>query len=359
MNILGLRKKVEPKEAMLWKNLEDDKVLCHLCYRKCLIPKGMVGVCKVRKNIDGKLYSLVYGKLTSMNVDPIEKKPLFHFHPGSEVLSISTVGCNFQCMFCCNWVISQEEEILGKSTTPEEVVNYALKYGADGISYTYNEPTVFFEFAYDTAKLAKKHGLFNTFVTNGYMTIEAVDIISSYLDAATVDFKASGDPKFHRKFMSVGNIEPVFDTLREMKKKEIFIEITDLIVPKYGDNMEYVRKLAKFTVENLGPEIPFHLIRFFPSYLMTDLPSTPVETLEKAARIAKDEGLHYVYIGNAPGHPLENTYCPNCNKLLIQRYGFEIIKWDLTEDNRCPTCKTKINVKGTFKFKSRRWTSIF
>ncbi len=351
--------KIGLREAMLWKPLENRKVLCYLCYRKCVIPEGMLGVCYTRKNIGGKLYSIVYGKLTSMNIDPIEKKPLFHFHPGSEVMSISTIGCNFRCVFCCNWVLSQEKEVMGRSTTPEEVIKYALSYGADGISYTYNEPTVFFEFAYDTAKIAKKHGLFNTFVTNGYMTVEAIDEIAPYLDAATVDFKASGDPWFHRKFMAVGDISPVFDTLLEMKRKGIFIEITDLIVPKYGDKMEYVRKLTRWIVENLGPETPFHLIRFFPSYMLTNLPSTPIETLEKAAKIAKEEGLQYVYIGNAPGHPLESTYCPSCGKLVIQRYGFEILKWNLAEDNRCIYCKAKINIKGTFKAKHRHWLSLF
>jgi len=351
--------KTKFREAMLWKPLENKKVLCYLCYRKCVIPNGMLGVCYTRKNIEGKLYSIVYGKLTSMNIDPIEKKPLFHFHPGSEVMSISTVGCNFRCVFCCNWVLSQEKEVMGKSTTPEEVVKYTLSYGANGISYTYNEPTVFFEFAYDTAKLAKKRGLFNTFVTNGYMTVEAIDEIAPYLDAATVDFKASGDPWFHRKFMAVGDISPVFDTLLEMKRKGIFIEITDLIVPKYGDKMEYVKKLAKWVVENLGPETPFHLIRFFPSYMLTNLPSTPIETLEKAAKIAKEEGLQYVYVGNAPGHPLESTYCPSCGKIVIQRYGFEILKWNLTEDNRCKYCKAKINIKGVFKPKYRSWLSLF
>ncbi len=345
------------KEAVLWKPLEERKVICNLCYRKCVIPEGMLGVCYVRKNIGGKLYTLVYGKLTSINIDPIEKKPLFHFNPGSEVLSISTVGCNFKCKFCCNWVISQEKEIMGKTTSPEDLINYALTYGADGISYTYNEPTIFMEYAHDVAKLAKKHGLFNTFVTNGYMTVEAVDYIAPYLDAATVDFKASGDPAFHRKFMAVGDISPVFDTLREMKKKGIFIEITDLIVPKIGDSLEYVKKLARWVVENLGPETPFHLIRFFPSYLMTDYPPTPIETLEEAAKVAMEEGLHYVYIGNAPGHPLESTYCPKCGKPVIKRIGFEILESNL-EDNRCKFCGAKINVKGKFKGKTRRWISI-
>ena len=346
------------REAVLWKPLEEGKVVCNLCYRRCVIPKGMLGVCYVRKNIDGKLYTLVYGKLTSINIDPIEKKPLFHFHPGSEVLSISTVGCNFKCKFCCNWVISQEKEIVGKSTSPEELVSYALTYGADGISYTYNEPTIFMEYAHDVAKLAKKHGLFNTFVTNGYMTLEAVDYIAPYLDAATVDFKASGDPRFHRKFMAVGDVSPVFDTLREMKKRGIFIEITDLIVPKVGDDLSYVRKLAKWIVEYLGPETPFHLIRFFPSYLMTDYPPTPIETLEKAAKVAMEEGLHYVYVGNAPGHPLEHTYCPKCGRPVIRRMGFEILEWNLTEDNRCKFCGAKINIKGKFKGKARKWLSI-
>jgi len=336
------------KEAMLYDKLEDGSVKCKLCGRRCTIKVGGLGFCKVRKNIDGKLYSLVYSKACSIAVDPIEKKPLFHFNPGSSVLSIATVGCNFRCKFCDNWVISQEEEIYGKNIPPERVVEMALKYNCQGISYTYTEPTIFFEYAYDTAKIAEKKGLFNTFVTNGYMTPEAVKTISKYLDAATVDFKGSANPKFYLEFSSVPTVEPIFESLMEMKRQGIFIEITDLIVPKYGDSMEDLRRLVKWIVENLGPEIPFHILRFHPNYELYNLPSTPLESLMKAKRIALEEGLQYVYLGNTPEVEGENTYCPKCGALLVERNGFSIGRRIITEDGKCPKCGFKINIKGKF-----------
>ncbi|MCS7386355.1 MAG: AmmeMemoRadiSam system radical SAM enzyme [archaeon GB-1867-005] len=331
---------------MLYESLEDKSVKCNLCARRCLIRDGHLGFCRVRKNIDGKLYTLVYGKVVSAAVDPIEKKPLFHFHPGSSVMSIATIGCNFRCKFCDNWVISQEEEIYGKKLPPEKVVELALKYNCQGISYTYTEPTIFFEYAYDTAKMAKEKGLFNTFVTNGYMTPEAVEKIAPYLDAATVDFKGSANPEFYRKFSGVPKVEPIFESLLEMKRQGIFIEITNLIVPKYGDSMEDMKKLARWIVENLGPETPLHILQFHPDYQLIDIPSTPLESLEKARKIALEEGLHYVYIGNVPGHEGENTYCPKCGELLIERYAFTIITWKVTGDGKCPNCGFKINVVG-------------
>lgn len=352
--------KVEFKEAMFWEPLGDGRVRCNLCHRRCIIPEGSTGVCNVRVNINGKLYSKVYGKLTAANIDPIEKKPLFHVYPGGEVMSISTVGCNFKCLFCCNWVLSQETRIYGRTTTPEEVVRWTLEHGAQGISYTYNEPTVFYEFAYDTAKLAKKYNLINTFVTNGYMTPEAVDEISKYLDAATVDFKGNGNRDFYRKFMGVDDPEPIFETLKAMKEKGIFIEITDLVVPIYGDKIEDLRKLVRWIVENLGPETPFHVIRFHPDYKMLDVPSTPVKTLEEHAKVAMEEGLKYVYIGNVPGHSLENTKCPECGNEVIKRFGFEIIEFNITDDNRCTKCGTKINILGKpIRHRRRSWLSIF
>jgi len=336
------------KEAMLYEAVEGDMVKCNLCARRCVIKEGQSGFCRVRKNINGKLYSLVYGKAVSAAVDPIEKKPLFHFHPGSSVMSIATVGCNFRCKFCDNWVISQEEEIYGKNLPPSRVVELALKYNCQGISYTYTEPTIFFEYAYETAKIAKEKGLFNTFVTNGYMTPEAIKTIATYLDAATVDFKGSANPEFYRKISAVPSVEPIFESLMEMKRQGIFIEITNLIVPKYGDSMEDLRKLAKWIVDNLGPETPFHILRFHPDYQLIDVPSTPLETLIKAREIALEEGLHYVYIGNVPGHEGENTYCPNCGELLIERYGFTILNWKITSNGKCPNCGYKLNIIGEY-----------
>jgi len=346
------------KEAMLYSQLSDGSVECNLCHRRCRISKGSSGFCGVRRNVDGKLYTLVYGKAIAANVDPIEKKPLFHYYPGSAVMSIATTGCNFRCKFCDNWVISQSKEVEGFDFPPEKVVSSSLKHGCHGISYTYTEPTIFFEYAYDTAKLAREKGLFNTFVTNGYMTPEAVKTIAPYLNAATVDFKGSGDPKFYRELMSVPDPEPIFETLKEMKRCGIFVEVTNLIVTKYGDDMEKLRELASRIVEVLGKDTPFHVLRFHPDYQLFDAPSTPVSTLEKAAEIAKDVGLRYVYIGNVPGHKLEHTYCPNCNEILIERFSFDVLRWNLTSDNRCPKCGEKINVVGSLQRGGSKWLTL-
>ncbi len=349
------------KPAKFWEPLKDRPgwVKCNLCHRRCLIAPNRWGVCGVRKNVNGRLYTYVYGLLTAYNLDPIEKKPLSHFNPGSQVLSISTVGCSFFCQFCQNWEISQsrlEKGLYGEPKEPETVVKDAVNVGADGISYTYNEPTIMFEFMYDVATKAKKVGLFNAMVTNGYITPEAVDELKGYLDAATVDFKGGGNKDFYRKYMGVPDPEPIFDTLKAMKERGIWIEITNLVVPRYGDKEEDIRRLARWIVDNLGDRTPFHLLRFYPEYKMIDLESTPVKTLEKLAKIAKDEGLKYVYIGNIPGHPLEHTYCPNCGYPVIERYGFYVTAWRLTKDNRCPRCGAKIDIVGTFRNKGGPYT---
>ena len=331
---------------MLYERLADNRVRCNLCGRRCVIPDGRFGFCRVRKNISGRLYSLNYAKACAANVDPIGKKPLAHYHPGALVMSIATVGCNFRCQFCDNWVISQEEDITGRDLPPEEVVRLAEEHGCQGISYTYTEPTIFFEYAYDTAIIAHKHGLFNTFVTNGYMTPEAVRTIAPYLDAATVDFKGGGDPDFYRKFSSVPSVEPIYESLKEMKRCGIHIEITNLVVPKIGDSMERIRQLATWIRENLGEDTPLHLLRFHPDYKLTEIPSTEPKILEEAYKVAREAGLNYVYLGNLPGHRYENTYCPDCNELLIRRYGFDVVRWNITSDMKCPNCGRSIPIKG-------------
>ena len=337
------------REAMLYEQLSEDRVRCNLCGRRCFIREGAVGFCKVRKNISGKLYSLNYAKACSANVDPIGKKPLSHFHPGSLVMSIATVGCNFRCQFCDNWEISQEEEIKGRDLPPEDVVRLAEEYNWQGISYTYTEPTIFFEYAYDTAILAHEKGFFNTFVTNGYMTVEAVKTISPYLDAATVDFKGAGDPEFYRKFSSVPTVEPIYATLKEMKSNNIHIEVTNLIVPNIGDSTERIRELATWIKKNLGKDTPFHLLRFHPNYRLDNIRSTEPRTLEEAYQASREAGLNYVYLGNLTGHRYENTYCPNCHELLIKRFSFEIISWNIKEDKRCPNCGQMIPILGEFQ----------
>ena len=336
------------REAMLYEALPENKVKCNLCGRLCVIAEGKVGFCLVRRNEGGKLHSLVYGKACSACVDPIGKKPLSHFHPGASVLSIATVGCNFRCRFCDNWMISQEKAIEGSDFPPEQVVEAAKENGCHGISYTYTEPTIFFEYAYDTAVLARKEGLFNTFVTNGYMTPEAVRTIAPVLDAATVDFKGGGDPTFYREFSAVPSVEPIYEALKEMKKGGIHVEITNLVVPKIGDSLDTIRELAGWVKDNLGKDTVFHLLRFHPNYQVTDIPSTPLKTLEWACEAAKASGLNYVYMGNVPGHRCENTYCPSCGELVIKRFSFDIVNWRLTEDMRCPECGEQIAIEGEF-----------
>jgi len=333
------------KEAVLYKKL-NGKVQCLACIRKCVLNESQIGFCGVRKNVKGKLMLLVHSLPNAVNVDPIEKKPLFHFLPGSLALSIGTQGCNFACQFCQNYDLSQRREIIGTKFTPSQAVRMALDYGCKSISYTYNEPTIFIEYAYDVGKLARKKGLANTFVTNGYESEEAIELMKKFLDAATVDFKANGNLNFYLKYMSVSKEEEIYQTLLLMKEAGFHIEITDLIIPKIGDNLEDARKLVKWIIENLGEETPIHFLRFFPSYLLNNLPPTPIETLEKHAKIAKEEGLKFVYIGNVPGHPLENTYCPSCGKAVIERYGIEVVGWHLDENFRCNYCKTKIPIKG-------------
>ncbi len=333
-------------EAFLYEKQLDGKVKCHLCARRCLISDDATGFCLVRKNEKGTLYTLNYAKAVSACVDPISKKPLSHFNPGAEVMSIAAAGCNFRCQFCDNWMISQEKEIAGKLFPPPEVVKAAREQNCQGISYTYTEPTIFMEYAYDVAELAHQVGFFNTFVTNGYMTPEAVKKIAPYLDAATVDFKGGADPEFYKSVSAVPSVEPIFESLKELNRNGIHIEITNLIVPKIGDSIDKIKELATWIVEFLGKDTPFHLLRFHPDYKMTTMPATPIETLEKAYMASKNAGLNYAYIGNAPGHPAENTYCPNCNELVIKRYSFEITKWNLTKDMRCPVCGQAIPIKG-------------
>jgi pyruvate formate lyase activating enzyme len=333
-------------EAMLYEKSENKKVNCYLCARRCLIGDGGMGFCMVRRNEGGTLFSTVYAKATSAGVDPVEKKPLSHFSPGALVMSIATPGCNFRCQFCDNWMISQEKNTTGKDFLPEDVVKASRDNSCQGISYTYTEPTIFFEYAYDTARLARQVGFFNTFVTNGYMTPEAVETIAPYLDAATVDFKGGGDPEFYKTFSSVPSVAPIFEALKEMKRNDIHIEITNLIVPKIGDSIERIKELATWIKDALSKDTPMHLLRFHPDYKMITTPSTPRETLEKAYVASKDAGLNYVYIGNVPGHPCESTYCPNCNELVIKRFAFEITRWNLTKDMRCPVCGTEIPIKG-------------
>lgn len=331
-------------EAMLYTRLDEQKVKCNLCGRRCTIPEGKAGYCSVRKNKNGTLYSLVYQKACSANPDPIEKKPLWHFHPGTLVMSVATVGCNFRCSFCQNWQISHERDIHGRNLSPQKIVDMAIQTGCSGISYTYTEPTIFFEYAYDTAKIAHEKNLFNTFVTNGYMTPEAIETIAPYLDAATVDFKGNGNPDFYQKYCNVPTVEPIFNALKAMKKARIHIEITNLLVTDVGENIDEAERLAKWLVDELGEDTPLHLLRFYPHLNMRHLPPTPIPRLEAAAEASKRAGLKYVYLGNVPGHQGANTICANCGAQLVERLGVQTLSVHLTRQGRCPSCNLPIPI---------------
>ena len=322
---------------MLWEEAGEGRVRCQLCAHRCLIAPGARGICGVRENRGGKLYSLVYGRLVSQALDPVEKKPLFHFLPGTTTLSIAAVGCNFRCDFCQNHEISQfpreRGRIVGEEVEPAEIVAAAKSTGSHSISYTYTEPTVFFEFCYETGKRAAQEGLRNIFVTNGYLTEEALGEAKGWLHAANVDLK-SFSPEFYRKFCGA-SLQPVLDTIARMWEAGIWVEVTTLVIPGRNDAGEGLRWIAEF-LAGISPDIPWHVSRFVPAYKVWDLPPTPVATLRKAREIGLSAGLHFVYLGNVPGEG-EDTLCPACGRVLIRRYGFQVVESSLV-DGRCPGC---------------------
>ena len=335
------------KEAILYEKLPNDKVLCTACARYCELGKDQVGLCGIRGNENGKLDLYVYGKVIAGHIDPIEKKPVTHYHAGTKIFSIATTGCNWLCKYCQNSDISQRRKVEGTDMTPQQVVDTAIEYGAQGIAYTYNQPSIFIEFARDCGVLARKNGLINIFVSNGYDTPETVKMMDEFLDCITVDFKGSAEPEFTRKFIGVPDPKPIFDTLIELRDKtKIHVEITDLIVPKVGDSLEYAKKLSKFVYDEFGPEMSIHFLRFHPDYKMMEYEPTPIKTLEKHYEIAKKEGLKYVYLGNVPGHPWEHTYCSECNNIVVKRYGFDIQGWNMDENNKCKFCGNQIPIIG-------------
>ncbi len=336
----------EGHPASLFEPLDGGKVRCTACARYCTIPEGGHGFCFVRKNEGGQLRLLSYGRAAAVQVDPVEKKPLSHFRPGARVYSIGTVGCNWRCLYCQNAEISQEHLVVGRPLPPKAAVAGAERYGCQGITFTYNEPTIFLEYAMDVAQEAHRAGLFTNFVTNGYMTPEAVAVLGTRLDAVSVDFKGSGEPGFLRKYITAKGPEPILSTMRDLKERGVHVEVTDLIVPEVGDSAEATRRLARYVVDQLGPSTPFHLLRFHPDYKMMDLPETPIRTLEQLHSILKEEGLEYAYLGNVWGHPLEHTYCPGCGAIAVRRYGFTIQGWHLDEQNRCRACGHTIPMVG-------------
>jgi pyruvate formate lyase activating enzyme len=334
------------KEAMFYQKGDNQEVNCSLCYHRCTIREGKMGICGVRENREGTLYSLVYEKSISESADPIEKKPLFHFHPGSRSFSIATAGCNFKCLHCQNYSISQmprdQKYISGNDLHPSRIVSLAKEYNCASISYTYTEPTIYFEYAYEASKIAKEEGLANIFVTNGYITPEALKTIQPYLDGANIDLKSFSD-KFYRKVCG-SKLQPVLDSITLYHQLGIWIEITTLIIPTYNDSDQELHDIAKF-IKKLDERIPWHITAFYPTYRLTDQPRTSITTLRKAREIGLSEGLRYVYEGNVPGEGSENTFCYNCNTLLIQRLGFSIIE-NKIKDRKCPNCQALIDGVG-------------
>lgn len=342
------------KQAELYVRLQNGRIRCTACARLCEIPNGKIGLCGVRGVTDDKLYLYVYGKVIAGHIDPIEKKPVTHYMPGTAIYSIATTGCNWLCKYCQNYDISQRRKVEGSEMTPPQVISSAQRLGANGIAYTYNEPSIFIEFARDCGLEAHRRGLFNIFVSNGYDTPESVAMMSKFLDCMTVDFKGSGKQDFVRRYVGIPSAEPIFQTLTELKcKTSVHTEITDLVVPEVGDDLGAARDLSRFVYDHLGPDVPIHFLRFHPDYKMMEFGTTPIETLEKHYAIAKAEGLKFVYLGNVPGHPLEHTYCPECNNIAIERYGFNIISWNLDDNNCCSVCGNSLPIIGR-PMKNRR-----
>jgi len=348
-------------EALLYEKLDDQRVRCDLCAHRCVVGPGRKGVCMVRENRDGTLYTLVYGIPLSQAVDPVEKKPLFHFYPGSTAFSIATAGCNFRCDFCQNADISQmprdRGQILGRQSTPEHVVRAAQQYGSRSIAYTYTEPTIFFEYSYDIARIAHQVGIASLYVTNGYMTREMLELFQGmdnghepWLDAANVDLKAFRDETYKR--VCGARLQPVLDSLKRMKELGIWVEVTTLVVPDLNDSDAELGEIAQFIAAELGVETPWHVSRFHPDYKMSDRGPTPATTLHRAYELGREAGLRYVYVGNLPGAGLEDTICPGCGQTVIGRWGFQVKQRNI-QAGKCAFCDTVIDGVGMVQQSAR------
>lgn len=332
------------KRAVLWEPGGDKKVRCKLCNWRCVIDDDKLGRCCVRKNIDGVLYSLNYDKVCSANPDPIEKKPLFHFQPGSSSFSIATMGCNFRCEFCQNWQISQgaieDGRIDGQPISPEQIVAAAVRGGCKSVAYTYTEPTVFMELCSDCGRLAKERGLTNVFVSNGFMTRGAIDFAGEWLDGINVDLKSFSEDYYER--LCKARLGPVLETISYIANEtDIWLEVTTLLVPGENDSEDELKKIADFIVSQAGPDVPWHISRFHPQYKYLGSVPTPISSLQRAYDIAKSAGLHYVYLGNVPGAESESTFCYNCGRLLIERVGYRIAANNIVKSG-CPDCGVEV-----------------
>ena len=333
------------KEALLWERVDDGSVICGLCAHRCRIQPGKRGICAVRENGDGALYTRVYGRTIAEHVDPVEKKPLYHFLPSSATFSVATVGCNFKCDFCQNWSISQASGLRGadaggqgSALTPRQIVDSAIRHKCESVSFTYTEPTVFLEYALDTAKIAKEKGLKTAFVSNGYMTPECLRMIGPYLDACNIDLKSfSGD--FYKKYCGA-SLEPVLESLKAVRALGIWLEVTTLLIGGENDSDSELGEIAGFIAGELDRDTPWHVSRFFPQYRMAAHPATDASSVEKALAIGRDAGLLHVYAGNAAF--AQDTLCPGCGDALIRRYGYRTEVCGL-DDGRCRKCRTKIS----------------
>ncbi|MFC1744797.1 AmmeMemoRadiSam system radical SAM enzyme [Candidatus Riflebacteria bacterium] len=331
------------RKASWWQKAPNNKILCTLCPRRCRIGPGKAGFCYIRQNIDNELVTLGYGRPSGFAVDPIEKKPLSHFLPGSQTLSFGTVGCNLGCKFCQNWDMSKakaHDRAGYKEVRPEDVVKLALQENCDSISFTYNEPTIFGEYVLDISKLARKEGIKTVMVTAGYISEEARAEVYENIDAANVDLKAFSED-FYRK-MTISSLKPVLDTIDWLvNRKKIWVELTTLLIPELNDSEHEITQMCKWIIDTLGPDVPLHFTAFHPDYKLLDSVRTPLATLQRATKIAREIGIRYIFLGNVHSEEGQSTYCHNCNELLIRRDWHDLGEYRLLGD-RCPDCKTKI-----------------
>jgi len=334
---------------MLYEKLPGGRVRCHVCQWRCVINPGKLGVCRMRINRDGALYAMNYGEVSSVAADPIEKKPLFHFFPGTSALSLGTWGCNFHCKHCQNWEISCVDiPASSQQLSPEREIELAKRYNCAGIAWTYNEPTVWFEYTLDSARLAKKNGLYTAYVTNGYITPEALDTIGPYLDAWRVDVKGFSD-EFYKRLAKVSHWRSILDMAKRAREKwDMHVEVVTNVIPTMNDNEQHLSGIATWIRDNLGELTPWHVTRFYPMHNLNYLLPTPVSTLEKVYRIGKEAGLKFVYLGNVPGHEYENTVCYSCGKLNVRRVGYDTQVVGL-DGSRCKFCGAELNFRAWLK----------
>jgi pyruvate formate lyase activating enzyme len=334
------------REGFLYKKINNNNVVCQICPNQCVLAPGDRSICRSKVNMNGTLYSLVYGNPCSVNIDPVEKKPLFHFLPRSKTFSIATAGCNFRCLNCQNWEISQAKphEVRSYELFPQDVVNEAQRSGVSSIAYTYSEPVTFFEYMIDTARLARENKLHNLLISNGYINQEPLLELCKVLDGANVNLKSLSDAIYRK--LNGGRLDPVLNTFKTMHEHGVHFEMTNLVVPGYTDDTEMVKQMCQWILTHLGPNYPLHFLRFFPKYKLDRLPPTPLSTLIRFRKLAMGEGVRYVYVGNVSFPEGNNTYCHSCNKLLVERIGYFIPSYHMDE-NRCKYCKTVIPGRWT------------